>query len=128
MSDENVETVRSSLDAIDRGDAETALSFFSEDVVFEPLVAGPYYGHAGVVAQWMAFFEEFDDYWFEADELIDAGEEVVLYWRHGGIGKASGIRVENEGGSVFTFKDGKISRVRVYADRAESLKVAGLWE
>jgi ketosteroid isomerase-like protein len=128
MSEENVEIVRASIDAVQRGDAETALSFFSEGVVFEPLVAGPYHGHAGVVEQWSVFMEEFDDYWFEGEELIDAGDEVVLFWRHGGVGKASGIPVENEGGTVFRLTDGQISHARVYADRAEALEAAGLSE
>src|SRR6476619_7400941 len=109
MSQENVEIVRASIDAVQHGDAATALSFFSEEVVFEPLVAGPYYGHAGVVEQWAVFMEEFDEYWFEGEELIDAGDQVVLLWRHGGIGKASGIPVENEGGTVFSLRDGRIS-------------------
>jgi ketosteroid isomerase-like protein len=128
MSQENVEIVRASIDAVQRGDAETALSYFSEDVVFEPLVAGPYHGHAGVVEQWSVFMEEFDDYWFDGKELFDAGDEVVLFWRHGGVGKSSGIRVENEGGTVFSLRDGRISHARVYADRAEALEAAGLSE
>ena len=128
MSEENVEIVRASIQSIQRGDVATALSYFSEDVVFEPLVAGPYHGHAGVVEQWMVFLEEFDDYWFEADELIDAGEKVVLFWRHGGIGKSSGIRAEDKGGTAFSLRDGQIFHARVYADRAEALEAAGLSE
>jgi ketosteroid isomerase-like protein len=128
MSQENVEVVRASIDAVQQGDAATALSFFSDEVVFEPLVAGPYRGHAGVVKQWSVFMEEFDDYSFESEELIDAGDAVVLFWRHGGIGKASGIRVENDGATVFTLRNGQISHARVYADRAHALEAAGLSE
>jgi hypothetical protein len=40
MSEERVEIVRAMIDAFQRGDAETALSRYSEAVVFEPLVAG----------------------------------------------------------------------------------------
>ena len=128
MSEENVEIVGATIDAIEMGDAETALSYFSEDVVFEPLVAGPYYGHAGVLEQWAVFIGEFDDYWFKAERFIDAGDEVVLFWRHGGIGKASGISVEDTGGTVFSLKDHRIARARVYADRAEALNAARLSE
>ena len=128
MSQENVEVVRAALTPVQQGDVETALSFFSEEVVFEPLVAGPYHGHAGVVEQWLAFLEEFDDYWFEADEVFHAEEDVVLFWRHGGIGKSSGIGVENEGGTVFSLRNGQIVHARVFADRADALKAAGLRE
>jgi ketosteroid isomerase-like protein len=44
------------------------------------------------------------------------------------VGKASGIKVENEGATVFTVEDGQIAHARVYADRAEALKAAGLRE
>ena len=128
MSQENVEIVRASIVALQHGDAKTALSFFSEEVVFEPLVAGPYHGHAGVVEQWVVFIGEFDDYWFEGEELIDAGDDVVLFWRHGGIGKASGIPVENTGGTVFSLRNGQIAHARVYTDRAQALEAAGLEE
>jgi ketosteroid isomerase-like protein len=128
VSQENVEIVRASFDAMRQGDIETALSYFSEDVVFYPLVAGPYHGRAGVVQQWAVFMEEFNDYWFEDEELIDAGDKVVVYWRHGGEGKTSGIQVEHEGGTVFSLKDSRISFARVFLDRAEALEAAGLSE
>jgi len=128
MSAENVEVVRRMLEAaFERGDGEAALSCFSEDVVFHPLVAGPYHGRAGVAEQMLVWVAEFDDYWYEADELIDTGDGVVVLWRHGGIGKTSGIPTEAEGGTFFKFDAaGLISHAWVYADRAESLEAAGL--
>jgi ketosteroid isomerase-like protein len=127
MSQENVEIVRASLNALDEGDAETALSYFAEDVVFQPLVAGPYHGRAGVVEQWLTWMDEFDDYWFESEELIDAGDDlVVMLWRQGGEGKSSGIKVENRGATVFTVGDGVIRHARVFGERSEALEAAGL--
>jgi ketosteroid isomerase-like protein len=128
MSQKNVEVVREAIDAFQRGEFEAALSAFSEEVVFQPLVAGPYYGRAGVAKQMQVWVDEFDDYWFEGDEFIDAGDEVVLLWRHGGVGKASGIRTEAEGGTVFSVDDGRISRAQVYPDQAEALEAARLSE
>ena len=84
MSQENVEVVRASMHAADRGDAETALSYYSETVVFHPLVAGPYHGRAGVAEQMLTWMEEFDDFWFTSEDFIDAGDRVVLLWRQGG--------------------------------------------
>jgi ketosteroid isomerase-like protein len=126
VSKENVEIVRASMDAFDEGDYETALSYYSEDVVFYPLVAGPYHGRAGVAEQMLVWMEEFNDYWFEVEQLIDAGDEVVLLWRQGGEGKSSGIEVENKGGTVFALKDGRICLARVFRDRAEALDAAGI--
>jgi ketosteroid isomerase-like protein len=128
MSQENVEIVRSMLEAaFKRGDPEAALSCFCEDVVFHPLVAGPYHGRAGVAEQMLVWVAEFDDYWYEVDELIDAGEGVVVFWRHGGVGKTSGIPTEAEGGAFFKLDGaGTISHAWVFADRADALEAAGL--
>ena len=128
MSQENVEVVRASMQAADRGDAETALSYYSETVVFHPLVAGPYHGRTGVAEQMLTWMEEFDDFWFTSEDFIDAGDRVVLLWRQGGVGKASGIRVENEGATVFSLEEGLINHAQVYTDRGKALEAAGLQE
>jgi ketosteroid isomerase-like protein len=128
MSQENVEVVRASIEAFQRGEYETSLSYYSEDVVFHPLVAGPYHGRRGVVEQMAVWMEEFDNYWFEGEEFIDAGDKVVLFWRHGGDGKASGVPVAAEGGTVFSVERGRITHAWVYLDRAKALEAAGLRE
>jgi ketosteroid isomerase-like protein len=128
MSEEKVETVRAMIEAFQEGDGETALSLYSEDAVFEPLVAGPYHGRAGVAEQMNVWMEEFDGYWFRGEELIDAGEKVVLVWSHGGKGRTSGIETEDGGATVFTVEGGLISHARVFADRADALEAAGLRE
>jgi ketosteroid isomerase-like protein len=129
MSQENVEIVRASLDAASNGEPEVALSYYSPNVIFHPLVAGPYYGREGVAEQMLTWMDEFNDYWFEVERLIDAGgDNVVLLWRQGGEGKASGVRVENEGATIFTVKDGEIAVGRVFAERDDALEAAGLSE
>jgi ketosteroid isomerase-like protein len=128
MSEQNVALVREMIEAaFERGDPEGALAAFSEDVVFHPLVAGPYHGRAGVAEQMMVWVAEFDDYWYEADELIDAGEDrVLVLWRHGGVGRTSGILTEAEGATVFRVGEGGIAEAWVYSDRAEARAAAGL--
>jgi ketosteroid isomerase-like protein len=128
MSQENVEVVRASMDAFLAGEFERALTYYSEEVVFQPLVGGPYHGRPGVAQQMLTWVDEFNDYWFEAEELIDAGDQVVLLWRDGGEGKSSGVRVEQEAATIFSIEDGCISQARVYVDRAEALEAVGLRE
>ncbi len=121
MSEETVKIVGAMIGAFQRGDAEAALSHYSEDAVFEPLVAGPYHGRAGVAEQMTVWMEEFDQYWFESNELIVVGEQVVLVFRHGGKGRTSGIPTADSGATVFTVTKGLISHARVFADRSEAL-------
>jgi ketosteroid isomerase-like protein len=128
MSQENVEVVRASLEAAQRGEVETALAYYSEDVVWfnRPPEAGPYHGREGVVIAIAGFAEHFNDYWFEVEQLIDAGDAVVLLWRQGGKGRSSGAPITEEGATVFHLKGGSIWRAQVYSDPTEALEAAGL--
>ena len=114
------------MEAAQAGNVETALAGYAEDVVFHPLVAGPYYGRDGVVEQMMTWMAEFDDFWFEPEEYLDAGDLVVLLWRQGGKGKSSGVEVTTEGATVMVVEGGLIREAFVYSDREKALRSAGL--
>jgi hypothetical protein len=59
--------------------------------------------------------------------LIDLGDDRVLaLWRESGIGKGSGIPMEQEGASLFTLRDGLIVRWVAYLGRERALRAAGL--
>jgi ketosteroid isomerase-like protein len=130
MSQENVEIVRACLEAAQHGQVESALAYYSEDVVWfnRPPEVGPYHGREGVVIAIAGFAEHFDNYWFESEQLIDAGDAVVLLWRQGGKGRSSGAPTAEEGATVFDLEGGSICRARVYSDRDEALEAVGLWE
>ena len=132
MPREDVEVVRACLEARERGDFETSLSFYTEDAEWQfdqavdtRIYRGPD-GVARAMEQWVGAFR---DYWLEHDQLIDAGGgKVVLLWRQGGEGKTSGVQVEDEGATVFTVEAGRIAGARFYLDRAEALEAVGLRE
>jgi ketosteroid isomerase-like protein len=128
MSAENVEVVRASFDAWRAGDFEKSLSYYAEDAAWQtgPLDTAVYCGRKGVAQAVEAWVGAFTGYWLETDELIDAGDKVVLLAREGGTGKASGVPVEEEAAMVFTVTDGQITRARGYTDRAEALAAAGV--
>ena len=87
-----------------------------------------YRGHDGVRRFFGNVDNEFNDLSFDVEDLIDAGEAVVLTLRVGGRGKASGAPVELTGFYVCSLRDGMIYRVRTYPERAEALEAAGLRE
>jgi ketosteroid isomerase-like protein len=66
---------------------------------------------------------------FHVQEVVDAGDEVVVIWRarvrtpHGG-----GFPLEGTIVHVLLFEDGKVCRIRQYLSRAEALEAAGLRE
>jgi ketosteroid isomerase-like protein len=71
--------------------------------------------------------ESFDEVHFEAEDIRDAGNEVVAFVRMRGRGKGSGIEVEARIAHLWTMRAGKGVRVRVL-EREAALEAAGLQE
>src|SRR5215210_4049606 len=99
MSQANVELVREFHGRFAAGDRRSWRQYFAPDVVWDASqshlpVAGVYHGHDGVerfFAEWLPIW---DDYAVENDELIDAGDSVVVVFRQRGRGKGSGAYAE----------------------------------
>jgi uncharacterized protein len=131
MSRENVEVVRRAFEAYARGDVETMLEALDQEVEWkqfeEPV---PVYGRDGVRGALRRWDETWDHLQVEAEEFIDAGEFVVLLIRFRGLGRASGVPVEQSSYHVFTVRDGKVARMFEYGpgERAEALEAVGLRE
>jgi ketosteroid isomerase-like protein len=89
-----------------------------------------YRGHEGLRAFFRERSEQLKDVEDYYEELIDAGEHVVVVGTLSGRGRASGIPIEraNPGAGVFTIRDGKVVRVVFFATREEALEAAGLSE
>lgn len=84
-------------------------------------------GRSEVVAAQRAWLQQWErPFRVEADELLEAGDLVVVLIRWRGRGKGSGIEVEAEGAHVWELRDGKAVRWDIYRDRDEALAVAGL--
>ena len=63
-----------------------------------------------------------DEHRVEPEELIDAGDRVVLLLREYQRGKRSGIELEVLTAIVFELRDGRIVRIQPYMDRAAALE------
>lgn len=72
--------------------------------------------------------EVFDDFRWEADEFIDAGDAVVVPGRFYSRGRGSGVETVARGVEVFWLTEGKVVRWRLCQDRREALEAAGLRE
>ena len=134
MSRENVELVRSGVEAFNRGDMDTLRAIAAPD--FEYVASGVVPGTEGVyrgVADFEArFFEpwwsEFDDPRYEVHEMIDAGDRVVVSQTLRGRGKQSGVEVAWDTWQVWTVRGGNVVRGQGFASRREALEAAGLQE
>jgi len=70
--------------------------------------------------------DAFDRTTVEQEELIDAGDEVVLLCTWAVRGRGSGLERRQPQGHVWTLRDGKAIRFRWFNDPAEALKAAGV--
>ncbi len=115
-------TVRKMLDTLNEDGTEAALAYFAEDfhgVVPPELSAEPdsYDGHDGVRRYFDSFHEIVEDLRFDAEELIDAGPDVVL--ARGlitGHGRESGIPIEMRVPQVIRLREGKVIEISAYDD------------
>jgi ketosteroid isomerase-like protein len=89
---------------------------------------GVLHGRTAVLRHFEDFSEAFENWRVVAEELIDAGAEVVGVTHGHGSGKASGAVVDAHYAIVFTVRANTIVRAREYATRAEALEAVGLQE
>ncbi|HEX6586058.1 MAG TPA: nuclear transport factor 2 family protein [Solirubrobacterales bacterium] len=132
MSEENVEVVKSVVEAWNRGDYSAALEPVAPEIKVESNLGGDidgtYEGIAGL-QKWLAgFWGSFVDFHTEIEDCISQGDEVVFSAHHYGRGKGSGVGVEMHNWQVCTVRDGKIVRYRLFRTKPEALEAAGLRE
>ena len=122
---DNVEVVREMLEDYLRGDYEAALPAFADDVeVITSLER--YHGRTGVVDEARRWEDMWIDYRFEVDDLVGAGDKVVLLYHQVGTAKGSGVELAERAGWVYTLREGMITRVEMFQDIETALRAAGI--
>ena len=131
MSKENVEAIRRSNEAFNRGDLDEALAPYHPDVEWEDLNHPPdltakargTHEIRAILAYWHNSFDEFTAH---IEEFVEAGDAVVCVTRWHGRGVGSGLAVDATSAEVYEFEDGRIVRATLgYPSRAEALHTAG---
>ena len=93
MSQENVEVVRSAIEAFGREGVDGSLRYYDPEVEWttsQALVGGgTFRGHEGLRRYFANFDDEFDDLRIEPDKFIDAGEQVIGSVRISGARRAA---------------------------------------
>jgi ketosteroid isomerase-like protein len=128
MSQENVEAVRRSIKAYRRGDYAGASAYLAPDVVWSVGQERPAHGPAAVREMWKRWDGEWDELETIIEEVVDAGDKVLVAVRYGGRGRVSGVEVNDRQFEVHTFRDGRCVHKVDFRERAEALEAAGLSE
>jgi ketosteroid isomerase-like protein len=130
MSEGNVETVGRAIAAINARDIHGYLACCTENVELWLPMAGAEYLGADGVKRFFADIEDIGpDFRIDVERVRAIGDsKAIAFLRVGSTGRASGIVTSAESANIYDFIDGKISRVRIFLDRNEALKAAGLAE
>ena len=128
MSQANVEIVRRAWEAHRRHDNEAAFRLYHPEIEIHNALGEMYRGVDGVREYFRGFFGVIVDRRAEVDEWIDGGDDVIAVMHTWGRGRKSGAPVEAHQFHVWTVRDGKLVRLRVYTHRSEALEAVGLRE
>jgi uncharacterized protein len=126
MSEGDVARARAALAAFGTGDLDRLVRQFHPDfvgVVPPELSAEPdtYRGHAGIRRYLESFREYVDGLRFVPEDIIDAGDAVVVAMRIEGRGRGSGVPFEQRLANRITVRDGLIDSMTAYATVDEAL-------
>ena len=133
MSEENVEALKRSYEAYNRGDFNAALENARDDIrvdlserVFNPAILQ---GREEYLRDFGRLEETWEEFRYDPDEFMEVGRDrVLVLGTIRGRGRGSGIGVELFSGHLWTFEKGKAVAMRLYRDREEALTAAGLSE
>jgi ketosteroid isomerase-like protein len=129
VSQENVEIVRSSLQAYNAGDMKAWSALLDPEVVWAAFEGWPeaemLVGREACQRQWQRMRAPFDADTVEpVADLIAVGDRVVVSaaWHATGQGPEVNMQIT----TVYTVREGKIIRMQNFWSRADALKAAGL--
>jgi ketosteroid isomerase-like protein len=131
MSQENVEVVKASIDAVNRGDWDAAFQDAAPGFEYDASRAvGPdrgIYGLDQARRNWEEFAASWESFRSEPHEFIEVGDHVVVPGTGHMVGR-DGIEVETRVTFVYTIRNGAIERITMYQERQDALEDLGLSE
>jgi uncharacterized protein len=127
----NLDLARSTYEAFARGDIDTVLAGFAEDIEWiEPdgyfVGAGGVRGRAAVsevFAQYPEFWSEFS---VTPERFLEAGEEwVIVTGSQHGVARATGKEYRGRFANIWRIRNGQAVRLEVYTDTGLMWKALG---
>jgi ketosteroid isomerase-like protein len=130
MPEANMETLRRAIECFNRGEFDAAVESVHPDVEVFGVGGRPPFRGRSAVRQWLEP-DAFDEQAWEPLELRASGEKVLAKLHVKARGAGSGIEIEVDFWSVWTFdEDGLVTRVDSFLDhdKEQALEAAGLQE
>jgi ketosteroid isomerase-like protein len=133
MLQENIEIVRRSTDAYNRGDFDGMVENWAPDAVVDwsrsrGVEAGVYRGHDEIRAFAQRFLATWDEFRLEIDDPVEIEDDLLLTENLAHLRGRDGIEVQARSAWLIRFRDGKQSSLTLYQTKQEALEAAGLSE
>jgi ketosteroid isomerase-like protein len=130
MSLENVEVVRQIYGAWQKEGSPVASGLLDADIEWvnppDAVERGTRRGVDAFGAAADAVSDTFEGVGVYIDEMLDAGDRVVVLATLHGRGRGSGADLERRQGYIWTVRDGKATRFEWFTTPDEALRAAGL--
>jgi uncharacterized protein len=131
MSGSELDALRSIYDEWSRGNWRPRFDVYADDMEWGlsdefPELAGMSRDPEETSERLRQWLSPWEDWRCEAEELIPAGDSVLVLTRYMGRGKGSDVAVDTRGAHLWTFRDGKVVRLEVFSSRARARAAAGL--
>jgi ketosteroid isomerase-like protein len=118
---------RQAYEALGCGDVDAVMSLIAADAVYDGSDhgIGTFEGAEAIRGFIEDWFRNWEEYAYEAEEVLDIGHGVVVFvLREGGRLVGSNGRVEQRVAHVTTWTDGLLERIAVFADIDEARNIA----
>jgi ketosteroid isomerase-like protein len=130
MSAENLGIAKQVMDAFNRRDVNAFFALATPDFEWFPAMpvtvgGSGFRGREGIERYLADIRDTWEEYRVRPEELRDLGERVLMLGRIEGRGRGSHAWIDTPTGTIFDFRDGKVSGVRTYLDHGETLRAAG---
>jgi len=131
MSQENLHIAMRIYDAFNRGDGATVVESADAAISIEDhgvIDGNSYHGRCGVLEFLAVQAETFRGQRAELQDLTEAEDTLVIVVRLSAEGVSSGAPVATEFTHAWEFRDGKVSRLRIFRSKREALEAVALPE
>ena len=131
MSAANVQTVLRGYAAFNERDFDAALALFAPDAEHDwshsvGPYAGVYRGRGNILRFWRGFLDAVETLHFDAEEVLELGEHVLVMVAAHVTGRESGVEVVARGPHLWTLRDDAVVRFQLFQTREEALRAVEL--
>ncbi len=128
-----MEIVRAAFEAFLGGDAEKSAQLVDPEVELRGTVGGLQerevaHGQSQIDETLAEDLEAWEERRLDAEEFIDAGDDVVVLLHEYRRGRGSGVELETKTAVVVAVSGGRVVRIQGYLDRDAALAAVGLLE